>query len=315
MNEKGNEPGGEASVAKARESEKTDNPVFEEAGFNLRAIRKSKGLTLNELSSSTRVSLAILKAIEGQRFELLPEQIYARAFINSYANALDIDSKEILSLYESYLKSLELQEDKHEMLKNFAIKRQGMKVRLKLLVIMTAALIFLIGASLLYQRGTGEQKTSVETIESPAVEIQEPAGNMEVSQDESAILEGKGPYIGSTTPQLDSNKAKIEGVTPEPQPELQNGVVGAIGELSNQEKSYTMTIEASELTWIKMEKDGGLPVEIILKPGEQLTEIAYQGFGLLIGNAGGVDISFQGNPLGPLGKHGEVVNIKLPKEE
>jgi len=54
---------------------------IEEDTLDLESVRKSRGLTLGDISHSTRVSCSNLKAIEEQAFELLPEPIYARAFI------------------------------------------------------------------------------------------------------------------------------------------------------------------------------------------------------------------------------------------
>jgi len=86
--------------------------------LDLRAIRENAGLTLGDISSSTRVSSANLQAIEGQRFELLPEPIYARSFIRAYAGMIDLNSKDILSLYDHYLKGLEPDESRNEILKS-----------------------------------------------------------------------------------------------------------------------------------------------------------------------------------------------------
>jgi len=81
--------------------------ILENPTLDLKAIRKSRGLILKDMSSSTKVSLSNLKAIEEQKFELLPDPIYARAFIRAYARALDIGGEEALSLYDKYLESLE----------------------------------------------------------------------------------------------------------------------------------------------------------------------------------------------------------------
>jgi hypothetical protein len=46
--------------------------------------------------------------------------------------------------------------------------------------------------------------------------------------------------------------------------------------------------------------------------GEKLEMEASAGFNLLIGNAGGLKMEFNGKPVKISGKVGEVVNIQLP---
>ncbi|MGZ3580241.1 MAG: RodZ domain-containing protein [Syntrophales bacterium] len=50
---------------------------------------------------------------------------------------------------------------------------------------------------------------------------------------------------------------------------------------------------------------------MLLQPGEKIEREASQ-FIIIVGNAGGIDITFQGKSLGNLGKEGEVVHITLP---
>ena len=47
-------------------------------------------------------------------------------------------------------------------------------------------------------------------------------------------------------------------------------------------------------------------------PGDHLELEASSDFNLLIGNAGGVKLTFNDEPLGVLGKSGQVVNVQLP---
>ncbi len=53
--------------------------------------------------------------------------------------------------------------------------------------------------------------------------------------------------------------------------------------------------------------------QVLLKPGERIERTAADFFLLDIGNAGGVNLTFQGKPLGSLGKQGEVIHVRLPE--
>jgi hypothetical protein len=75
---------------------------------------------------------------------------------------------------------------------------------------------------------------------------------------------------------------------------------------------YFLTISAKEPVWIKAAIDHGTPSEHALKAGEQLKLEADIGFNLLIGNAAGVSLTFDGKPFPVPGRRGEIVNIHLP---
>jgi len=73
-----------------------------------------------------------------------------------------------------------------------------------------------------------------------------------------------------------------------------------------------LDITARELTWIQIAIDNGRPFEVLLKEGERVTWEAKEGFSLSIGNAGGVEVTFNGKPVGRLGETGQVVRLNLP---
>jgi hypothetical protein len=51
----------------------------------------------------------------------------------------------------------------------------------------------------------------------------------------------------------------------------------------------------------------------LLQPGETVEWTADEGFDILVGNAGGIEFSLNGDPLGYLGPEGKVVRLKLPE--
>jgi len=80
-------------------------------------------------------------------------------------------------------------------------------------------------------------------------------------------------------------------------------------------KGYDLVIEGRETTWLRISTDDGDPEEFILRKGEKLERSAKKGFTLLIGNAGGVRVSFQGRDLGDLGTPGRVIRLRLPEKD
>ncbi len=78
------------------------------------------------------------------------------------------------------------------------------------------------------------------------------------------------------------------------------------------ERRHELFVFAQEEGWIKVSVDQGTPREYVLRPGMQLTLEARSGFNLLIGNAGGVRLNLNGNPVPLAGRRGQIVNLHLP---
>lgn len=72
-------------------------------GSGLRDARLRRGLELEEVEEETRISRRYLRALEEERFELLPGDAYAKAFLRSYADFLGLDAKAFVDEYTARL--------------------------------------------------------------------------------------------------------------------------------------------------------------------------------------------------------------------
>ncbi len=67
--------------------------------LGLATIRRNRGITLEQIAESTKISLRSLKAIEAGDFSKLPGGIYNTSYIRQYARAIDFDEAELLAFY------------------------------------------------------------------------------------------------------------------------------------------------------------------------------------------------------------------------
>lgn len=77
-------------------------------------------------------------------------------------------------------------------------------------------------------------------------------------------------------------------------------------------EKFILNLTAIDDTWIKVIVDNKEPREYNLISGEKLELEASTGFNLLIGNAGGLGLELNGEPIAISGKAGEIINIQLP---
>lgn len=67
--------------------------------LGLSTIRRNRGITLEEISGATKISVRCLEAIECGNFRRLPGGIYNTSYIRQYARAIDYDAALILEAY------------------------------------------------------------------------------------------------------------------------------------------------------------------------------------------------------------------------
>ena len=67
--------------------------------LGLATIRHNRGITLEQIAASTKISIRSLEAIERGEFRKLPGGIYNTSYIRQYARAIDYDESELLKFY------------------------------------------------------------------------------------------------------------------------------------------------------------------------------------------------------------------------
>jgi hypothetical protein len=68
-----------------------------------------------------------------------------------------------------------------------------------------------------------------------------------------------------------------------------------------------------EDTWVRIHIDNEEPKEYIFHPGARPQWKAKEGFQLMVGNAGGIELELNGTKLKSLGKPGRVVKRTIPE--
>ena len=63
------------------------------------AVRQRAGLTLQEISNRTKITVRNLEAIESGAFAKLPGGVYATSYIRQYARVIAFDEFELLAEY------------------------------------------------------------------------------------------------------------------------------------------------------------------------------------------------------------------------
>src|SRR5579863_1468297 len=68
-------------------------------GAELKQAREDRGVTLEELSQSTKIGTRLLRALEQDRYDELPGGIFTKGFIRAYAQAVGVDDEKAIAEY------------------------------------------------------------------------------------------------------------------------------------------------------------------------------------------------------------------------
>lgn len=74
------------------------------SGEDLKNLRESLEIELEEMFQATKISPTTLEAIEKDRIDNLPPKVYLKSFLKSYAEALQLDARQIV---EKYLRNID----------------------------------------------------------------------------------------------------------------------------------------------------------------------------------------------------------------
>ena len=67
--------------------------------LGLSTIRRNRGISLEQIAESTKISMRSLEAIEHGDFRKLPGGIYSTSYIRQYARAIEYDESALLAFY------------------------------------------------------------------------------------------------------------------------------------------------------------------------------------------------------------------------
>jgi len=262
---------------------RTGTPV----GAYLQEIRESQGLQLDDVAKVTRISKNYLVAIEEGMFEKLPNAAYVKGFLRLYAGVLGLSGDEIIAMYDSARApvtppSAERPQSKHvETIKTGGRNRWILPLLLLSLVLMAAFFLQEKDEKRGITPPPSYSKPQVAVLPSP---LQPVLSSAKISSEKA--IEAAASAVNPASNEL------IAGGEPRPK--------GVFLKLKfNQDSSLNVTI------------DDSISQHYELKSGDLIEWKAEKSFTLDLGNAGGVEAEFNGNPLKPFGAAGVPAHVVL----
>src|SRR5258707_5421079 len=238
-------------------------------GERMRRERELRGVSLEEISLSTKISKRHLDALEQENFDALPGGIFNKGFVRAYARYLGIDEEQAIADYVAADKQEPPPEEKFPL--DVHVRPDPvLNPRRSLMPVFLALLILACVAA-----GSYWFKYR------PAQQARVPASS--------------------------SVPAPPSASTPLPTVQPDSSAVSEVSNSSSANNGqFTVIVKARETSWVSIKADGKTVTERVLSAGEEQATTAAKEIMLTVGNAAGVDVKFNGTPQGTLGAKGTV---------
>ncbi|HVW10480.1 MAG TPA: RodZ domain-containing protein [Bryobacteraceae bacterium] len=253
-------------------------------GEELRRERTRQSLTLDDVSRRTRISVRSLEAIEADAFERLPGVVFARNFVRLYAIELKLDAESLIARLPKFdLDHAPLPEAPK------TARKAGWDPRVKAAV-MSAVWLMVAGSA-----GTGAwyyynnygRHLVMTVAAAPAPRTPAPA------TPSRPVSIPPPPGAGANVPQ----QRAVE--------------VAAQESPIDSNRPVQVVLTARDVVWVQVSADGRTTFVGTLHPNDTRTIEADDQVKVLMGNAGGLDISLNGKALDPLGTKGQTRTVRL----
>jgi cytoskeletal protein RodZ len=283
--------------------------VMETAGEFFKQVRETKGLTLDAVASKTCIHPDFLRALEDNNYANLPDQVFAKGFVRSYARSLGLDENDAMRRFlESAAPFYEKQGERERLRQKQVEDERRRKTSRQ--VAAAAAVVALLALVLLLTRE--QSAVSPQRRPAPAVSSQEVAKSPDGptrSVPAQAEPPGPGPAVSGppvVVPPVPGPAEAPPMSRDAPPLTVAPADAAAAGAPSAVEAPLVLELEALELTWVLVRIDGGSIREALLRPGDRVRWTGTEQFALTLGNAGGVRVELDGKEQGPFGPRGKV---------
>ena len=290
----------------------TTMATLESIGPYLKKIRENQGLSLDQVASLTRIQSKFLHALEDEDFEKLPEQVFARGFVRTYARSLNVSEEDALRRFsessnEFYHQGQQAQQQVQLQIQEEQRGKLNRNVVIIISIIIIVALGFLLPKQQQSPPAPSPQDQKPATSKDRPVAASKPATTQTTQvKPEAVATKNSANQVKDVVRETELPKPQASPVLPPPPPpppapEPPKPVKPVSTD------PIRLEIEATQLTWVVVRSDDANPKEALLQPGQRATWEAQQQFTLTLGNAAGATVRLNGEQRGPFGKPGEVV--------
>lgn len=278
-------------------------------GKILKEEREKRGITIDYLSQVTKISKEFIRAIEEERFDSLPGDVYVRGFIRNLSIALGLDPERMKELYRSQRALLYeeevLAEAKQKLPSYEADIEKGIRPRKPWLLILLLLVMITGGIFYFYASKTGTidlfTRTFIRSSVTPSVSPpSEGTKETKSEPEDKTVSYATVPVAGAVTETVSSEVSEPQSLPVEQETP------------SKKTQRFSFKVVAIGRCWIRVVADGQKVFEGVLVKGDEKTWEAEENITVRFGNISGVKVYYNYKEVSlPPSKTG-VVDMTFP---
>lgn len=272
-------------------------------GQLLKSAREEKGFTYEEASKALFIRRRVIEAMEAGNWEALPHPVYVRGYIAQYASFLKIQDAVEAAMMPAPPETTVIQAEEVAPAPRAERKKRtswwAWEPKKKIVGAVTMGAV-VVGFFVF-------QNLPKPAYVSPPVQTGSKAAEATGTAPAAAV---------SAAPEPETNPYQTVETSASQPVDVASGQAATTGSYDRQEdrlilETKKLTIACQERTWVRIIIDGTETKEFMLNPEEVVMLNAKDRFDILIGNAAGVKLIYNGKDVGLTGQAGEVKHINL----
>ncbi len=310
---------------------------MKELAAYLKSERLKQGVPLPEMSERVRVSVSMLQALEEGNCEGIGTSLLIRSFIRAYCGSLGIDPQPLLEKHASEILALDGQDEGIRRFGRWSkVLRKRSRIGIFAVLLLGIALLGVIYGGVWfwkskeYSGASQSLRTSGYPQQDLPSDLSNKAGQSPQSDSQRAasVLDDKGPRSSSEAGGAKAEKTQVAAVTPKAQegptskpPAVGTSPAEVLPEPAEKPVAATesvgkrqFSVEATQKTWIQVTMDDKTTQTAMLEPGDKRQWEAEKTMKIIVGNAGGIRMKWDGRPVEVPARPGSVIRFSLPDQ-
>ncbi|MBZ5646207.1 MAG: DUF4115 domain-containing protein [Acidobacteriia bacterium] len=280
-------------------------------GERMQREREMRGITLEEIAESTKIGTRSLRALEGEDFDKLPGGIFNKGFVRAYAKYLGIDEEQAVTDFMAAYGEFQQQQPASTTPETPAAEEPLLSLNMLVVGGAIVLLVLIFAAWRFHEPIAGAASRMVHRAK-PAPAAQVPS-TVAAAPKPAPAAPAAAPLDNISTPGAASNSpagvpgaARTTASAASQNPMLSGAstVSPAVAALPGE---FVLQIRARQDSWVSITADDKVLMQGTLK-GEK-TIRAKNKVVLTTGNAGAVELSFNGQPQPTLGAGNQVKTV------
>lgn len=185
----------------------------ERLGEYIARVREARGMSIEELSSVTKLTVANVKAIEASDWKSFPVAAYVRGYLNSISAKLNLDQKQVLQAYSAEMGLAQSHEfddvSSHSKIAPVTEDETKKKSKAVPIVLVILVLAFLVASRFLDLEALAEQKAAPAPAAEP-VAVEDSTEQQEIPEGAEVV---PADSLQKDSVVVDSSAKKADGVS------------------------------------------------------------------------------------------------------